>query len=392
MTKKNVLIITPVIKSGGGPPGYVFNLKDGLNLLKNDSELNNIYQFIGEEIEGRNKALGEKIIRKNTSLLRRLKSAIGNLLMILGLKYYIIKILKKDIIFNNSKIRKCDIIIFQGFQNLQLIKYAKSIKKYLIYMPHSPSIMADEYRMISSINGDYSKKIYKNIFKVEKKLFEYCDLVVFPSPNSKLEYTKNYGDTLLMKKIIYIKSGVKVPLQSLYIRGNYYDKNRPINIYFVGRYVSHKGYDIFCEAAELLSKKFDHLNFYTVGGGPIKFSSSVVKDMGWRDDIFKVLENADLVVIPNKIAYYDLLPLECAALGKPLVMTCVGGNKDQLEDLKDSVSCDEVNAVCLAAAIEDGAKLFQDIPGWGINNRKAYEDKFTTKEFARRWDVMVDSI
>jgi glycosyltransferase involved in cell wall biosynthesis len=130
--------------------------------------------------------------------------------------------------------------------------------------------------------------------------------------------------------------------------------------------------------------------FYSFGDGPIQLKSKHVTNMGWRSDVLHFLRDVDIVVVPNRIAYYDLLPLECAALGKPLVMTAVGGSKDQLDDLPDAVACQDIRAEDLALSIQVAIERLRKDRSWGRRNQEAYKKHFTLAEFARRWDSAIE--
>lgn len=216
--------------------------------------------------------------------------------------------------------------------------------------------------------------------------------MAFPSKGAASHYESAFSELLGTKHIVYIKSGV-----SINSGGDGYGsferrKSNEIRIAFVGRYVSHKGYDLFCDAAELVCMTTPGVEFYSFGDGPIKRESAHVTRMGWRSDVLNFLKDVDIVAVPNRIAYYDLLPLECAAFGKPLVMTAVGGSNDQLRDLPDSVACHDICAGKLASSIQVAIEKLRKDSSWGRRNRQAYEKNFTISEFARRWDSVIELI
>lgn len=379
---KSVLVITPTIKPGGGPPGYVHNLMVGIQNLSKNGFLRFSYDFLGQISDERNKATGEN---QRTQTVRL---SLINLLAKIKLK----PLLSRKIREAKSKIRSSDIIIFQGFQETYLPEYAIRLGKRVVYMPHSPSCMADEYKMLCELNGvEFSSKRYNSLIEQESILFRISDFVVFPSEGASTEYSLTFPEFLHIDKVFYIKSGVDVD----HISRNKPERDLPratTRIIFAGRYVSHKGYDLFCDAARLIGEKFDRIEFITLGDGPMRANSQHVNDLGWRDDVFDVLQSADIVVIPNRIAYYDLLPLECAAIGKPLVMTAVGGNVDQMHDLPDTLACEGATSEHLAAAIGSAIRELEADPYWGCRNRDAYESMFTVEKFAERWDAAIEAM
>lgn len=372
---KRILIITPFIKPGGGPPGYVYNLMSGVQQLLKEKKLTNQFEFLGNISRQRNKATGENF--KSEKLNFRL--LMFELLTYIGLR----PLLSKKVRIAKKKINSTDFVVFQGFQDFYLAKYAHSKGIKVAYMPHSPSIMADEYKMLCFLNKQPCDELqYKKFKRIESSLIDTCDYIIFPSSGASTEYKDMFSQELSKKNTLYIKSGVDIFADDQKI----VNLKKTVNILFAGRYVYHKGYDLFCDAAELVIKKTKNIIFFTAGDGPMKRSSIYIKDLGWRDDIFNVIKNSDIVVIPNRIAYYDLFPLECAALGKPMVMTNVGGNADQLIEFPDCVACEKINSESLSNAILTAINFYNENTNWGGRNKIKYDSDFTSRSLAKRWD------
>lgn len=382
---KNILIVTPSIKPGGGPPGYVHNLMTGYDELKSKGLNKNVFTFLGTVSEERNKATGESS-EKNINFI--------NILVKLASKLGLKPLLSNKLRYAKKCIKNCDLLIIQGFQELYLSRYAVREGIPIVYMPHSPSILADEYKMLSDINGDVFNQSHFNKLKSDElELINNAGVIAFPSRGASIEYIKAFEFILDKKKVIFIKSGVKVKdIKSLQESSCSITADSDINVYFFGRYISHKGYDLFCDAVNVIGGGLDQVKFNTVGAGPMKSDCEFINNLGWRNDVFSVIAAADIIVIPNRIAYYDLLPLECAALGKPLVMTCVGGNVDQMSDLPDVIPCIGIDASSLAFSIKNAIEKFRENNEWGCNNKIAYDKIFTSYEFAKRWDDSIESI
>lgn len=101
--------------------------------------------------------------------------------------------------------------------------------------------------------------------------------------------------------------------------------NKMVVGYF-GRYHSHKGYDIYRQGIELLSARDDIL-FISAGIGPLDvLSSNNYINFGWRTDIQNLITACDIIVLPNRYTYFDLLPLECLSLSRPVAISRIGGN------------------------------------------------------------------
>lgn len=346
----------------------------GVKNLERTSSLQNEFTFFGRQRLNRYKATGE-IRRQDFNICKLCVYFIS----ILGLKPFLSPRIKDA----KKKIRGSSVVIFQGFQEPYLINYARMQGVSTVYMPHSPCPSAQEYRMLCQLNDlPLDQRKYDSFLNNERILIALADVIAFPSYGAGSQYFSSFPCEIASKRTLYLKSGVAIEGAET-TAGQI--KKTP-RICFIGRYIEHKGYDLFCAASSLLGEEGIVAEFVTIGDGPMKQSLPHVTDLGWRNDIYIALQEADIIIVPNRIAYYDLLPLECAALGKPLVMTAVGGNVDQLRDLPDSIPCSEPSIPHLASAIRKAIDEFYRNPLWGSANRKVFNKMFTAEAFARRWD------
>lgn len=352
------------LKEGGGPMGYTYNLKIGFTELNIEDFKINFYET---EL---------KFNMQNYSLLNRLQRKLC--------------LLKKHKILKD-KIINSDICIFQGFQETYLIKYAKKIKKPIVYMPHSPSIMADEKKMTYELNNrKFSKKDYKFLFYSEQLFFQNADYFVFPSENSFSAYETHWGNYINQKKVFFIKSGTIIRKKTSYSINIFSNlKCDKFIIAFIGRYVTHKGFDVFCKVAELL-KENPEIQFVCAGSGPLeKIIPANLLNLGFINDIGNLIELCDIVVIPNKVTYYDLLPIECAAYGKALIFSDNGGNIDQARDFKDSLIFRTNSTDSLKEKILEGIEIKKNNNLFGTANEKVYNSEFTEIALAERWSFLL---
>lgn len=370
-----ILTVAPVIRPGGGPGGYAYNLQSGLDKLSPEEKHPFVFEFQGRR-DGRT-ALAEQ--GGNYKLKAYLKMAIE-----LGGLKPLASALRSWTSGDEKALRRAimasDIVVFHGPFFLQQMQYAARNGKRVIYMPHSPSIHADEYAMTFALNGMVMPEMYRRWkAEQERQCIAIANHVIFPSRNAAQNYFDAFAE-LNDKSLFYIASGVDIDVVPQKPR-----QPGPVRFLFAGRYVTHKGYDLFCAAADRLAATAPDMAFITAGTGPLKSQSDSITDLGWRSDIFALLGEVDVVVIPNRIAYYDLFPLECAAIGKPLVMTAVGGSIDQLAALPDVVACPKPEPDALVQAIEQAYTKFRADPEWGKQNAAIAEAQFTSPVMARSW-------
>jgi len=371
---KNVLIFSPLIKPGGGPPGYTYNMM----MACKKGEFKNNYQFLYYKLLKTNSLA--RSIKDKLSL--KMKSIFANG----GIPFLFPKKMKEiEYIASTS-----DVTVVHGVVHPSLIYRIRKNSNKLIFMPHSPSIMCDEYIM-SSVNA--KKKIYKKLYDyfkwAEHACMAYADILIFPSERAANPYKIAYSDIFSWKDVIYISSGVDVDFR---LKKNVHNENNKkiITVSFIGRYNKHKGYDIFCRVAERFNG-IDNVRFISAGSGPIKPSNSVM-NYGWCEDIEKIFLESDIIVVPNRVAYYDLLPLEAAAYGLPIVFTPVGGNIDQAKKLVDVILAKNVDDNSIFNSIGESVRIKMHNPDWGGENRKVYLKEFTAISMMKRWDDFLSTL
>lgn len=373
MTK--ILTVAPVIRPGGGPGGYAYNLQSGLDKLSSEEKHPFVFEFQGRR-DGRT-ALAEQGGNYKFKAYIKMAIELGGLKplasVVRGWSSGDEKALRRAIGTSN-------IVVFHGPFFLQQMQYAARKGKCVMYMPHSPSIHADEYAMMFALNGMVMPEAYRRWkAEQERQCIAIASHVIFPSFNAAQNYFHAFAE-LKAKSIFYIASGVDTDVVTPKPR-----EPGPVRFLFAGRYVTHKGYDLFCAAADCLGANAPDMAFVTAGSGPLKSESDAITDLGWRSDIFALLGEVDVVVIPNRIAYYDLFPLECAAMGKPMVMTAVGGSIDQLAALPDVVACPQPEPDALVRAIVQAYTKFRADPDWGKQNAAIADAQFTSRVMARSW-------
>lgn len=364
--KAKVSIFTEAIVEGGGPMGYVFNMMRGFQDI-NDIDIS----FIRYNKPERIKKIKNKFFNKID--------------IFFWYKFNKLRIIKAC--------KSSDLCFFQGYQNSKYVKLAKRFNKKCMYMPHSPYIAAEEMKRVFEMNGSvYPQKDYDVAFKNEDDLFNLSDYVVFATRNAANPYFDTWGKVLENKKVFYIESGVIVrkSSDSIHLLDNFKDK---IKIGFIGRYVNHKGYDLFCDCAEKFSERKD-VAFFTAGSGPLKEYgiNKNIYDLGFVQGVGNLIKDLDIVIIANTIAYYDLLPLECASYGKPLIMSYVGGNIDQLCDFEDSLQFEAGNVDSLYSAVLEGIDVVKNNGNWGERNKKVYLEKFTETAMCDRWNALLKEV
>ncbi|MFH4543806.1 glycosyltransferase [Vibrio alginolyticus] len=308
------------IRPGGGPRGYLYNLS-----LAIDEFGSNSIQVIAEE---RSEA------RSNS------KSKQYNVLdLILRIFYFLIVGYSKRHIISDDKyeeLKKADVVVFHRASHLYsyLKKNDFSKGQKIGIMPHNPMSPAEESVEVlcSNISPKFkflARILLKVMVKQEIKIFEQADFIIAPNRNACDAYYKDFPriKSLFSKlNFSYLETGVKkctinksksVILQELGIN------NSTPKIGYFGRLESVKGYDKYKKLASTTPDKY----FISAGIGSLASSDSSVHELGWRTDVHDIINAVDIIIVPNKVAYFDLIILECLSLGKTVITSNVGGSK-----------------------------------------------------------------
>lgn len=107
---------------------------------------------------------------------------------------------------------------------------------------------------------------------------------------------------------------------------------------FIGRLVTAKNLSTLLEAFAALLRTHPHAHLRIVGGGPLETSlkqrahtlgiASSVEFTGHRQDVERLLAEADIGVLPSSVEGLSNTLLECMASGLPMIASRVSGSED----------------------------------------------------------------
>jgi glycosyltransferase involved in cell wall biosynthesis len=165
---------------------------------------------------------------------------------------------------------------------------------------------------------------------------------------------------------------------------------------FVGRLVEQKGVDVLIDAMRLLANRFPKLHLAIAGNGAERsgLEAQVGRlDLGGRisfvgtlghDAVYRLLGEADLVVMPSRIEPFGLVALEAAQMARPIVASAVDGLPEVVIHGETGLLVPPDDPAALAAAI---AALLDDparARALGAAARRRAETLFA-------WDRYVDA-
>jgi glycosyltransferase involved in cell wall biosynthesis len=149
-----------------------------------------------------------------------------------------------------------------------------------------------------------------------------------------------------------------------------YIKSSNINFLFIGRIIEDKGVIELINAAEIIKKKFNNINFLAIGDfdkdnisniSPTKLSKinnlNLVKFIGFKENIINYIIKSSCIVLPSYREGLSKSLLEACSIGRPIVATDVPGCREIVKHNYNGFLCESKNFLDLANSLEKFIKL-----------------------------------
>lgn len=371
-----ILHFIDLIRPGGGPSGYLYN-------LKNTEKGRNYFVYSIERNDNRSGSYNKK--KFPTFILRHIL-AITYILRLFGIK----KVPGEKIV-NEYKYTLVHSIPIAS----RLLKVKdKNVKIGLMY--HGPVSYSTEVmdNLIFGYGDFISKGFYKKILQyLETRLYKKVDFVVTAAKEGMSAYTDIDFD--YSNKLFEVTTGlpeIKNSLDKKAARELIGLESNKMVIGYFGRYHTHKGYDIYIREIEKLSCR-DDISFISAGAGPLDtIHVDNYIDFGWRTDVQNLITACDLIVLPNRYTYFDLLPLECLSLSRPIAISRVGGNL-KLESICPVAFGFDIKEGELSKLISWYAdKTYGEKIGYEKQARASFDKFFDEINFSKNHDELYHSL
>lgn len=321
---KKLLIYYPEdqLQPKGGPAGYLYNLRNGLEQIKQEGNFNieiSFYNNLPRSIED-NIELRKRIPKRILEFRRALNDA---------------QFLKKRFPIDESMF-DYDMIHFHSAEKMYLCRdFLNQYKGKVILTSHCPCGIYKE--RIDKLNPFDYKLMKKQIDKLEELdcyAFQRADYIIFPCKDAEEPYYNTWPRYVSIRKeekCRYMPTGI-IGCHPEISRKDYRKKyNIPDDAFviaYVGRHNEIKGYSDLKKIGEEILKEPN--TYFLIGGKeePIQgLDHDRWIEVGWTTDPYSLIQAADIFILPNRETYFDLVLLEVLSLGVPVVLTDTGGNK-----------------------------------------------------------------
>ncbi|MEJ0027264.1 MAG: glycosyltransferase family 4 protein [Rhizomicrobium sp.] len=269
-------------------------------------------------------------------------------------------------VFNIVKAENPDIIhahsTFAGLASRLLFGGKRHVR--LVYCAHGWAFLQN--------TASWKKTLYANI---ESILGHYTDVFINPSKN---ELRKSAAAGISQEKSLLIYHGIGERRGELKKLGFPTDR---LNLLFVGRFDTQKGFDILFEAMKKLTALPCHL--YVIGASVLEKveyeSNSNVTFLGWlpRDELDSYYNAVDAIVMPSRWEAFGLTALEAMRNSVAVIASTAGALPEVVSTNETGLVYPYNNAECLAETL--AALDRETLAIWGANGFKRYRDLFTAE-------------
>lgn len=328
--------------NAGGPDGYLAHLKLGLGAL-DQPPLG--ADFIGEA------PIQTKPATPPTQAAHPIVAALGDLRRNLTSRIHLLTGFprKLDPFFYRSKgpdeetlaaLRTHDVVHVHFTRDADVLLRLREAGRWsgkIILSSHSPETPALE--MAATLKpkhycGRYYEYLEKALLERDLAAFRGADAWIFPSEGAMEPYHQTlpgFTELAKHKTVRFLPTGIRAkdrPAQEA-VSARRIAPPGALQIAFVGRHESVKGYDLFVEAALRFLDEHPSAHVVCAGTGPLPPPSHPRwHELGRINDVHALMAASDLFVLPNRRTYYDLVLIEALAAGIPVLATATGGNRD----------------------------------------------------------------
>ncbi|MDN0055083.1 glycosyltransferase family 4 protein [Collinsella ihumii] len=382
MSKDKLLFYMPEnkLKSTGGPAGYLYNLRQGLESIDAEG-----YRFLPPV---KSAFMNSKILQRVVPQFIKNKRRTRRLINLLDVK--------ADLPVDLNQYQG---VHFHSTEDLYLSREAlKSYGGTVLLTSHSPCVYHKELIMrLDRRDANRNADRLKQLEYLDEYAFNRADYVIFPCKEAEEPYFhtwEKYSAVRRETKLRYIPTGIqgciaKIARQE--IRERYCIPQDAFVMSYVGRHNEIKGYDRLTNTIPEILDKSGAWMLVAGRQGPLyPPHHDRWIEIGWTDDPYSLVAASDLFILPNRETFFDLVMLEVLSLGVPILASRTGGNKffEKFGSRGISLFGDEKG---LARAIEEFLSMGKDAHFDASNdNKRLFESEFTCSKFAERYCNLIE--
>lgn len=385
----------PRIWPGGGPPGYLYNLRSALSEHFPDApvevvtlmERHDRYSYVGEHIGRRSGAI-RGLVRRYAPASWKRRRAYSRYLRVWHTETIPASA--------RGRLAKAAAIVFHDPRSAWwYFRDGGGGTSQRVYVElHAPVDVATEDA--ADLTAHYGEStlwdnLADGIAEVELGTYERAHGIIVPCPGAVDSYFSCRADLksrftrLTFHHVLPGAPRMHASTTREAVRRRLGAADDELLVGFFGRYHRHKGFDVFCDVAALAHHRGRRsLRFLSAGDGWIRPPALPnYTNLGWLGlDLADVLNAVDCLLQPNRHTFLDLMFIEAMSVGKPIVTTAIGGGR-WLASVAKGVLAVEPDPQRLLDAVESALPEARRVE-LGRANRDTYHAVFTLRAFAER--------
>jgi glycosyltransferase involved in cell wall biosynthesis len=221
---------------------------------------------------------------------------------------------------------------------------------------------------------------------------------LFGCSNSVLEPLRNHTDP---HKLHVVPNGVR----DAGYRERAFDRRASWRIGIIGRIAPEKGQMEFVNAAAMIKDEFPQARFLICGAPLFRARSDYfnevrlrardlpVEFVGWQQDVGRVLNELDLLVVPSLEEGMARVVVEAFSAGVPVIAFPAGGIPEVVIDGETGFLTRHFSAEALAARIRDVVAVApDDVRQIASNARKAWAQSYTVGAYEGRITSLLETM
>jgi glycosyltransferase involved in cell wall biosynthesis len=272
----------------------------------------------------------------------------------------------------NTEFEKYDAVHFHSTLDLWLSRDAlKNYKGVVILTSHSPVPLFEELEdcCTTAYERFWFKANKRRLVEIDRFAFSRSDYVIFPTEGAMDAYYSHWPEfksVIKDKQVCFITTGISPRFAQL-SRSQIIQKlglaTDDFLISYAGRHNYVKGYDLLKNLAKSLFEIDGKIKVIAAGTEqPLKrLDHPSWLEVGFTKDPYSYIAASDLLIVPNRETYFDLVILEGLSLGKIILASNVGGNK---------YFCDnDVPGVFLYGSLDEAKQIIKKLKEMPLSER-----------------------
>lgn len=399
-----VMHVFPGLRPGGGPAGYAFHLQQALGIVEGVDRLIEIVVPAGVRLKVDNPQ-AEPSWRFR--LLKKMPRWLAGAVLGVHTAYTVRNALRYFGFGDDQidKLRRAQVVVFHDYRLAfsYVHAYRTRPEQQVLLMPHSPTDLTSELiENWRGVLGDSPiwKLLHKTLVRLELETFLRAAGVITPCRNALEGYFLGLpcSQTFLSTIPVYeVKTGVRglnATQTSSEVRKRWGVAPGEKVVGYFGRRHPHKGFDLFVRVAELAYERgWRGVRFVSAGKGHLPSPRHLPNylDLGYlTNQLADAVAAVDLVVVPNRVSYFDLFILEAMSLGKVVLTSRVGGNV--CFDAPGILFVEELTAESFLQNIEKLLSQDELREFMGRENQRYFEQEYDLLSFAKRHLLLAQTL